>query len=285
MIARRQAEMLAYADNCLEPSRRAAFEALMRSEPDISLQIDEWRRQNNAIRAAFAGAGERSPPSRDLAPKNENARADWMPQPFKTLRRLNDARMPARTSRQGAVARAAPATNAARLHPGRGVKLLAGLLVVGAAILTSATDAGLGAAPEEAVSAGLAAYRTYALGVTTPVEYATRDGQALGRWLASQIARATPVPDFSALGLTLVGGRIIPGARGPAAFVIYEGRDHRRVGLIAESFDAPAPMSLKTRGLNGLQFVYWTGAGHGFALFGRQDEPSLADLARLAARD
>ena len=283
MIARRQAEMLAYADNCLEPSRRAAFEALMRSEPDISLQIDEWRRQNNAIRAAFAG--ERAPPSHALASNNENARGDWMPQPFKTLRRLNDARMPPRTARQGAFARVAPAMNAARRQPRRGVKLLAGLLIVGAAMLTSATGAGPGAAPEEAVSAGLAAYRTYALGVTTPVEYATRDGQLLGRWLASQIARATPVPDFSALGLTLVGGRIIPGARGPAAFVMYEDRDHRRVGLVAESFDAPAPMSLTTRGLNGLQFAHWTGAGHGFALFSRPDERNLADLARLAARD
>ena len=54
MTARHQADMLAYADDCLEPSRRAAFEALIRSEPGVGLQIDEWRRQNNAIRAAFA---------------------------------------------------------------------------------------------------------------------------------------------------------------------------------------------------------------------------------------
>ena len=284
MIARRQAEMLAYADNCLEPARRAAFEAQMRAEPDIGLQIDEWRRQNNAIRDAFAGVGERPAPIR-LGVHNENARADWMPQPFKTLRHLNQTRRSSRIAGREGLFQTPAAPSSARRRSGRAARALAGLLLAAATMLVSATSSGVGAAPEQVISAGLAAYRTYALGVASPVEYATRDAQALRRWLASQIARATPVPDFSALELTLMGGRIIPGARGPAALLIYEDRYRRRLGLVAESHDAPAPIGLMTRGLNGVQLAYWTGAGHSFALFSRDDERSLVDLASLAIGD
>ena len=283
MIARRQADMLAYADDCLAPSKRAAFEALMRCEPEIGLQIDEWRRQNNAIRAAFAGLGDRPASGRALTADNGRARADWMPQPFKTLLRLNDARAVPFAVRPVSAAQAKRVGTSATGGSRYGVKLLAGLLLSGAAVLASATSAGLIAARADVVAAGVAAYRVYGLGVTTPVEYVTRDTRLLDRWLGSQIARATPLPDFSTLGLTLVGGRIVPGARGPAALMIYEDRDHRRVGLVAESFDAPAPIDPKTGAADGLQFAFWTGSRHAFALINQQGGEDLAELGRLAA--
>ena len=288
MIARRQSDMLAYADNCLEPSRRAEFEALMAAEPEIRRQIEAWRSQNQAIRDAFASAGELPSPIRPKILANENARAEWMPQPVKSLRRPSGARPPprliaAKSGGSPALPHSGLPTFANRMRPGRNARRLLGALVLAAALLASLAGVNLTSPPEETIGAGVSAYRTYALGVASPVEYATADSGALARWLGSQIPRATPIPDLSELGLTLMGGRIVAGARAPAAFLLYQTRQHARVGLIAEPLDAPARKGLRVRRSGGVETVYWTGAGHGFALVGPFSEQRLTDLARLAA--
>ena len=288
MIPRRQADMLAYADNCMDESKRAAFEALMTAEPDIARQIDEWRRQNQAIRAAFASPGALPAPIRAQGSGNENVRPERALQPAKNVRRLSGARQPPRLISAGASDFPAAARLDARPGPdrktiGRRARRLLGALVLGAALLAGVGGVNLNFRPEETINAGLAAYRTYALGVATPVEYATADPRALGRWMASQIARVTPIPDLSRLGLTLMGGRIVAGARAPAAFLLYETRDRFRVGLIAEALDAPARIKMRPRRSGGVETVFWTGAGHGFALIGPLSEQGLADLADLAA--
>jgi len=57
-------QMLAYVDGCLAPEERKALEMRMTGEPAIRRQIERWRLQNEAIRAAFC---ESSPAARNFA--------------------------------------------------------------------------------------------------------------------------------------------------------------------------------------------------------------------------
>ena len=67
-------EALAYADNCLDPERRAALEAQLRVDPQLRAQVERWRGHNESIRAAF-GAPERPRGPLSLGrPSNENKR-------------------------------------------------------------------------------------------------------------------------------------------------------------------------------------------------------------------
>jgi anti-sigma factor RsiW len=281
MIARRQADMLAYADNCMDPSRRIAFEALMSAEPDIKRQIEEWRRQNDAIRLAFAAGGERAGLASARHSANENARTAWMPQPVLNLRRGAGAR-PAHCL-------APPDSNPApRSRPGqtkvrRKGPLWLGALVLGIALLTSAGGDIAGGRAEATAAVGVAAYRTYALGLSKPVEFATSQGADLSRWFSAQLTGMTPIPDFSAFGLRLIGGRIIPGGRVPAAFALYESGRRDRIGLIVEPLDAPRPERPRVLDTGDIRAAFWLGAGHSFALIGVDREIPIADLARSAS--
>jgi anti-sigma factor RsiW len=287
VIARRQSDMLAYADNCMEDSQREAFEALMAAEPDIRRQVEEWRRQNEAIRAAFANAREWPAPIRAQFSANENARSDWMPQPVKNMRRLSGARQPPRlivsASRNRAPTPAEAQRRVARMSAWRQARLLLGALIVGVALLGSASGANVNSRAEETVGAGVSAYRTYALGVSSPAEFATSDARLLRRWLASQIARVTPIPDLSQIGLTLAGGRVVSGAHSPAAFLLYQTSGQARIGLLVESLDAPAQIAPQVRRYGSYETAYWTGSGHGFALVGALGEQQMGDLTRLVA--
>src|SRR5215472_13616871 len=55
MEEHRQADLHAFVDDCLEPDRRAAFEAQMAANPALVRRVARWRAQNNAIRMAFGG--------------------------------------------------------------------------------------------------------------------------------------------------------------------------------------------------------------------------------------
>ena len=140
MIAERQSDMLAYADDCLEPARRARFETMMAGEPDIRRQVEQWREQNDAIRAAFAQQREWPAPIRVEPPANANARTDWMPQQVRTLRRQSAARPMPRLVIAASPARiAAPAPRKRFGGPRRTLRIALAVAVITVASIGSAS--------------------------------------------------------------------------------------------------------------------------------------------------
>jgi len=275
--------MLAYVDDCMEPAQRSGFESLMAAEPDIRRQIEEWRRQNEAIRAAFGSSREWPTPIRAQTSANENPPAEWMPQPIKSVRA--SPRLVVSASPAQALVGAETLIPLRQASITRKASPLLSVLAAGAALLASVSSANVTSQPKEMVGASLSAYRTYASGRSNPVEFATSNAGALKNWLAPQLSRASPIPDFSDYGLTLRGGRIVPGGRSPAAFLLYETSAHSRVGLLIEPLDAPAPAASQVSSDHGLATAYWTDSGYGFALTGPLDEEQLIDMSRPVAGD
>jgi anti-sigma factor RsiW len=207
---RAEADLHAYVDDCLDPARRAAVEQELAANEKLSGAADRWRQQNDSIRAAF-----------DRLP------ADHTPTP---IRRLNPDKLADR-----GVEIAPPGRRAST-----GIAAIVLAVVAGLFFATAPRDQGrdsVGAPPHAVaalVGASFAAYRTYSAASVDPVEPGLSSPRALRDWLRPQLGHDIPVPDLSGIGLTRLGARIVPGVRGPAAFLMYEDAAHARVAIYVE---------------------------------------------------
>ena len=68
----------------------------------------------------------------------------------------------------------------------------------------------------------LAAHRTFAVEVRHPVEVDAAQEAHLVQWLSKRLGRPLVVPDLSATGYRLMGGRLLPAGSGAAAQLMYE---------------------------------------------------------------
>ncbi len=282
-------QMLAYVDDCLPCGDRQALESAIAESPEIRRQIDEWRLQNQVIRAAFAEpAAWGAPPAvgRFRAATSVPAAGP----PAAGIRRHSDDPDRRRSTIAPACERhpgGAPALPAVRpaMRTGRRGAAVARRLLRALAVALALWCASAALWPRnpsvDFVAAGAAAYRTFARSATRPVEVATTDRGALQRWFAAQGARAAPVPDLTAAGMALLGGRIIPGAFSPAQFMIYENARRERVGVAIEPLDSPPTSAVAFGESGGVASAAWTAAGHGFAVLSAVSGAPLARLARL----
>jgi anti-sigma factor RsiW len=254
----------------------------MREDCELRSQVENWLAQNEAIRSAF--------PDQSAKPGAAGwTVADWLLVPDlprqNAKRATEGGQIDERARIVGHVGErphkpGEPPAALARKGRARARRMLPGLaaavaLWAGAAILLS----GNGGAPF--AKAATAAYRTFAEGRARPVEIATTDRDALNRWFSAQMSGAAPIPDLKTSGLALIGGRIVPGASSPAAFLIYESPRRERFAIAMEAVDAPPETDLAIDDSGGVLCASWTGAGHSFAIVGRASRGRLAELARL----
>jgi anti-sigma factor RsiW len=274
------ADRLAYVDDCLARIDRGAIEERMRDDPELKGQIETWRAQNEAIRAAFPDhAGKRSGASWTVA--------DWLMVP--DLGRHSARRAPESADAGDKPRGAGPVGESLRkavappdltARPNRaGARILRGIVAAlalwsGVVMLFSA------AGPESPAKAATSAYRTYAEGRVRPVEAATGDRATLSKWFAAQMTGAATVPDLSEAGLALVGGRVVPGVVSAAAFALYESPRHERFAIEIESIDSPPETDFAIDVAGGILCASWTGAGHSYAIVGRASRARLVELAR-----
>jgi anti-sigma factor RsiW len=282
------AEMLAYVDHCLSPADRPAFERRMLECSEVRRQVEQWLRQNEAVRTAFAepprgaarAAGARlalrtstGPRARpETGSEHDGSEAPRPPHGLQSTperRRALSSPVPAAAGQAKAVRRRLPAV--ARRALGL-IAVSTGLWIAGAAWPPPNLSTAL-------ADAGGAAYRTFADNRLHAVEVASNDRRAVRRWFASQLGRPAPVPDLAAAGLVLLGGRIVPGASAPAEFLLYEDARGRRIGVLAEDFDAPAASGITLNERGETQAASWTGEDYGFAVLGRAPAAEIAEIA------
>ncbi len=269
-----EAELHALVDGELDAERRRAVEDHLLQHPEEAALVEIWRRQNAALRAAFDHVAHEAPPTALRRPKApapapgpiETGVIHWgRPSASRATRRLDDAR---RNRRKKA--------------------LLSGLLtliaggVAAAAIVLALSGApksrppvSVAADPQGYAGRAEVAYQTFAQDARAVEIDAGRKGE-LSAWLLRRVGFGL-VPDLSPLGLRFLGGRVTPGLREPAGFLVYERDGGDRLSLYferAESVAAPAPGP--RRGFLGA--VEWRAAGMAFVLLG----PVSAELLQAA---
>jgi anti-sigma factor RsiW len=234
------AELQAYTDERLEPGRRAAVEAWLVAHPEESERIADYRRLSEEVRSAY-----------------ESVLSEPVPERLERVARRR-----------------------ARL---RRVAIAAGWVALGAAlgaIVTAELQGGRSSpgalAQESAMMARRAAiaHATYSPEVRHPVEVGADDEQHLVAWLSKRVGVKLRAPSLDEAGLSLVGGRLLPGESGPVAQFMYQSGNGRRLTLyIRREASRNRETAFRYARENNVGVFYWIDRETGYAL-------ASADLSR-----
>lgn len=237
-----QDELHAYVDGELARDRAAAVEAWLATHPEDAAQVRDWQVQAEAIRARYGA----------LAPVPARLELDGLAPGRRSWRAIAVAAMVAAFVAGG----------------------VAGWMARGA---SAAAPSRFDIFTDQA----LEAHKTYVVEVRHPVEVTGNERAHLVQWLSKRLDYELRVPDLEASGLKLVGGRLLPGPFGPAAFCMYESASGERFTIYYARTDA-APTALHYRQSDRFAGFYWVDQGLAYVVSGPGDRDRLHAIAQAA---
>jgi anti-sigma factor RsiW len=234
-------ELHAYVDGELPADRQPAIEAWLATHPDDMARVTAWRALADAIRARYGAVATEPVPARLTLRQIERAGRSWR-------------------------GWAAAASVAAFLLGGG-----AGWLAHGVATPTPNAAA---RSTAEAVDA----YKLYVVEVRHPVEVPGNEEAHLTQWLSRRVGYQLRIPDLSPVGLKLVGGRLLPGPRGAAAFFMYEGPSGERFTLYSTRAGGP-DSALRYNDDGKVGALYWADGDVAYVVNGEANRERLHKVA------
>jgi anti-sigma factor RsiW len=239
-------DLQAYADGKLPQERHAAVAAWLAAHPEDAERIESYRRLAEELRSTYDGVLDEPVPER--------------------LKRALTA------------------------SPGRRIALVAAWLLVGVALGTIAgwqLHSMQAPAPTAADASAALAYRaavahaTYSPEVRHPVEVGADQEAHLVSWLSKRLGTQLRAPQLEAVGYSLVGGRLLPGERGPAAHFMYQCNRGTRVTLYVRSdMGSNRSTAFRYAREGSVGVFYWVDGRSGYAL--SSSDISKEDLLNVA---
>ena len=124
------------------------------------------------------------------------------------------------------------------------------------------------------------AHVVYSPEVRHPVEVGADQEAHLVAWLSKRLGTPLKVPHLGALGYALVGGRLLPGDRGPVAQFMYQDAKGVRLTLyVRANPDATHETAFRFSQEQGISVFYWLDKKLGYALSGEIDKNDLLRVA------
>ncbi|UZE32912.1 anti-sigma factor [Pseudomonas sp. B21-059] len=231
-------DLHAYVDHQLSEADRRVLDSYLANHPQTAAQVQAWQQDAQHLRAALGGALLQAP-NPALEPTLIRARHQQ-----RGLRRL---------------------ASAAALLVAVGVGGLSGW---------QARELTLAGNSELPMTDALQAYRLFAEQGILPADFKVQDNGAMQAWLDRYFTQASPLPDLHDAGFKAVSGRLLSTEQGPAAMVLYQDREGRKVSFYIRP---PGPQNtLLPRGSRRdgpLQAQYWSGGGYNYAMVGPVEIP------------
>ncbi len=250
----------AWLDDELPADACAAVQARLAADEHAAQRVAAWRAQKAALQALCRAGDEAAEPA------------------CLVLRRRDPWWRRAGIAAAWAVAGAGFAVAAGALMPQWfpdgpwGAGGTAGVANVGQAPAALAHDA------EGFARRADVAYAVYSPEVRHPVEVGAADEAHLVAWLSKRLGKQLAIPPLGEYGYALVGGRLLPGAAGPAAQFMYQNPAGARLTLYVSASgrdrDAVHLLSDGSR-----RTFYWSTKGMGYALSGPASEARLRSIA------
>jgi len=239
-------ELHAYVDGELPTDRKAAVAAWLAEHPEQAALVASWRAQAESIRAHFGAAVEEPVPQRlklDQVLKHDRANGrSWM-------------------------AMAAAAAIAAFIVGGA-----AGWMARGA---SAAAPSSFDIYATEALDA----HKLYVVEVRHPVEVPGAERAHMTQWLSKRLGKDLRIPDLQSIGLKLVGGRLLPGPTGAAAFYMYESASGERYTMYCAKTDEPGT-ALRYTGSDQFSAFYWVDDKIAYVMSGPSDREQLEKVTK-----
>lgn len=129
------------------------------------------------------------------------------------------------------------------------------------------------------------AYAVYAPEVRHPVEVGAEQQDHLVKWLSKRLGHELKVPLLAQQGYELVGGRLLPGGRGPVAQFMYQDAKGQRITLYVSQRDAePRDTAFRFSQEDKVAVFYWIDGKLGYALSAEMDRARLLSVATVVYR-
>lgn len=240
-------ELHAYVDGELPADRREAVTAWLAANPEQAATVAGWRAQADSIRARYGAVADEPVPERlTLDRVLRNGRAS--------------------TRRWTAIAAAAA---------------IAAFMIGGAAGWMARGASA--AAPQSGGSItadALEAHKLYVVEVRHPVEVPGNERPHMTAWLSKRLGYEQRIPDLQSIGLKLVGGRLLPGPSGAAAFYMYEGPSGERFTLYCSKV-TEAETSLRFKQGDRFDAFYWVEGQSAYVVSGPAERQRLEAVTKL----
>jgi anti-sigma factor RsiW len=129
------------------------------------------------------------------------------------------------------------------------------------------------------------AYAVYAPEVRHPVEVGADQQEHLVKWLSKRLGSDLKAPVLTQQGFELVGGRLLPGGKGPVAQFMYQDARGQRITLYVSLRDVePRDTAFRFSQEDKVAVFYWIDGKLGYALSGEMDRASLLAVATVVYR-
>ncbi len=235
-------ELHAYVDGELPVERRAAVEAWLATHPDVAAQVSSWRMLSDMLHEKYDMVAD-EPVPRHLA--------------------VDRLTRPPRQWLYGAIA----------------ATLAAFAIGSGAGWMARGTGSHPSAFQNFTLDA-LDAHKLYVVEVRHPVEVAASERAHLQQWLSNRVGYKVHAPELDSSGLKFVGGRLLPGPTGPAAFLMYETASGERFTVYTSRAKTEATQ-MRYASQNNDGALFWADRGVGYVVSGPTDKERLSQVARL----
>ena len=238
-----EAELHAYVDGLLPEARRAEVEAYLSTHAEDAQRVRAWREQSQALHALYDPV-------------------------------LSEA-LPARVRKPALLRRMRPALRYAAVAAWFALGGVAGWYLHA---YSSAQSADAVAFARQAAIAHV----VYSPEVRHPVEVGADQEAHLVGWLSKRLGASLKVPQLTALGYQLVGGRLLPGNRGPVAqFMFQDGNGQRLTLYVRSGASDNRETAFRYAQERGISVFYWLDGKFGYALSGEIDKAELLRVAKV----
>ena len=270
-------DLNAYVDGETAPDRRALIDAYLAAQPSEAARVENWRRQNDLIRAALGRFGHDGP---------ARPRAGSVPQ-----LRIEPARPAAPAAPPTVTGLPIRLGEVATFQPRKLAIAVFGAFLAGAASTAVAVAlfgmmpnflSGLRTLTGRPVESAVITDFGPALAARAIEAHVTYSGEpaepnlvpaAVSETLSAKLGLSVPVPDLTSFGLKLLGSRLAPADIGPAAFLTYEGAQGEHVGFLVTR--APGEVALRIAQGRGTSAALWSTGGMGYAVTGAGERQRL----------
>lgn len=147
--------------------------------------------------------------------------------------------------------------------------------------LIASSPRGLASAEARTVTAdAISAYRTFSVEIRHPVEVDVSHEAHLVQWLSKRLGRPLVVPNLTAAGFQLMGGRLLPTENGSAAQFMYQNGKGGRLTLYLRS-GIGGDTAFRYHEDADIGAFYWSDQGFGYAIAAKSDRDLLMRIAEI----